>query len=471
MLVERSGHPRGRSLFLSSFLLSLVIPVLLLAPVALQAASGATIQVGTFADPARAEALAGEAGREFPGQVKVVPDAATGLHRVCIGYFERGIDARIVRDALREKDERFEGAFVRSAPEGLIEDPKDFLSFVPRIFPVPAENSRELGLQSLSGVSTYEDLEAVRLSAPREVYRHALETALPDHTPYDPLLGYIHVNLSILEGREEGFGDALEWAEPVAMGEVAASAENLERAMVRWAWFTHQAGNRPAAYQAWREIEEFAGSEALSSRALVAATGLMMELAESGAGTHEEVRREVEKNLALVPESEVKHRAVLELMYSETYSRQPEPDFAKAAQLSVELIEKYSQFEDANVERELATATTQAGMYFRRAGDIDKALEYYERTLTEFPKDVEHFRGVHPHSQALVGLTHILYQQERYEEGEVVLGIILREFPDDVAVRGFEEANPDLYQRVMEGELPETIEKLNLMNGGRKNED
>ena len=427
----------------------LLLAVSLAAVVPRAGAAGFTVQVGTFEEPWRAEALVTEIAGEHPGQAKVLADPERGLQRVCVGWFSRRIDARLVRDALRERDERFEGAFVRSAPEGFLENPAHFLEFAPPIFTLPAENAAEMSIQRLDGISAYEELESVRQNEPRDEFRRALLLAFPNHEPDDPVRGYIQVQLSILEGYAGNFDLALGWVEPVAMGKVAASAEHLERALVRWAWFTHRTpGGRTTAYQAWREIERFAGSEEVRRRALVATTGLMMELAESGAGTHEEVRREVARNLEILPGSDVKNRAVLELMYSETYGRQPEPDYARSAQLQEEFLEKYTPLNEGGVvQRELNTALRQAGMFHRMAGNLETGRYYFERVLAEVPADTrDHFRGYHPHSQALLGLAILEEEAGNHAKGREYRARLVRDYPDQIAGRQALHRNPELLQ-------------------------
>jgi hypothetical protein len=92
----------------------------------------------------------------------------------------------------------------------------------------------------------------------------------------------VHVNIGILLIKEKRYDNAINYFLPVANGEVPSAAAHRVMAMYRVAWLAHDGGDRPRAYRAYRELENFTGSGRLRARCQTECLGLMMELAESG---------------------------------------------------------------------------------------------------------------------------------------------------------------------------------------------
>src|SRR5690606_24638676 len=192
------------------------------------------------------------------------------------------------------------------------------------------------------------------------------------------------------------YDEALALVEPVANGDVASAAPHRVMAMVRYAWLKHNhQKDRLTAYQAYREIENFSGSEAVKIRCRVEQAGLLMELAESGKGNHQDVRDYIDRLRAAMPEGYLKQRAVLDLMYMETYARQPERNFPNAIALGEEFLKNYSITRNPELLREHASACVMVGTWYRYKGNISKATEYFERTLNDYPRDAVYFYRRH----------------------------------------------------------------------------
>src|SRR5690606_23277109 len=159
------------------------------------------------------------------------------------------------------------------------------------------------------------------------------------------------------------YDEALALVEPVANGDVASAAPHRVMAMVRYAWLKHNhQKDRLTAYQAYREIENFSGSEAVKIRCQVEQVGLLMELAESEKGNHQDVRDYIDRVRAEMPEGYLKQRAVLDLMYMESYARQPERDYWTAIKYGQIFQSLHILETNPDLLREPATCTSHTAM-------------------------------------------------------------------------------------------------------------
>jgi tetratricopeptide (TPR) repeat protein len=229
--------------------------------------------------------------------------------------------------------------------------------------------------------------------------------------------------------------------------------------MIRVAWITHRKGDRLSAYKAYRDAEDFSESEDVKARCKVECAGLLMELAESGKGNMEEVRRAIAQSLEAISPNAYNRRATLELMYTETYGKQQNPDFATAAQLSEEFVDRWEQLGEQAPTRELSAAMFQAGMYYRRSGNMEKALSYYRRVLNEVPDNAEKFAGFDPKAQALLGLSKIAAENEDYPAYKQILRDIIDMYPQDSVTEKIRQNYPGIEQELQPTTGQEAIQR------------
>lgn len=382
------------------------------------------------------------------------------LNSVTVGPFRNYLDAWLVMKHLG----RAEGRSFQVEPfEATADSFADPLMVIPPFFTVETASAAELPFQSLRGNSEYEKLEALDTNKrDKSVYEAALLSKAPKIDDTDPLKGYIYVNLGIVEILKAGARDAcpdernawkftcphvkaaLDYLEPVANGRIASAASHRVMAMRRVAWLTHQSGDRVGAYKAYRQLEQFSHSADQRDLCKVECIGLLMELAECEVGTHEDVRREVEKVLAELPQSNHKQRALAELMYLETFARQPKPDNQRAAELGAAFLEKYQAMGDNSLQRELAAACFQTGFFYERAGKYELARLYFKKVFDDFPHDVETFRGNSPHAQALNGLAILAVYEGDNETKEQVYRDLIELYPDLLLTKRIKADYPHL---------------------------
>lgn len=250
----------------------------------------------------------------------------------------------------------------------------------------------------------------------------------------DPLAGYIHTNLGVLDLVAGDFETALGHLGPVASGEVAAVAAHRVMAMVRVAWIWHHQGERLRAYRAYRQIAAFSARADVRARCEVECVGLLLELAESGKGTHEEVRDEARRVFTRTPRDTpalVRRASTLELMFGETYSRQPRPNHRLAARLMDDFVARYGALGEEQPVREVATAHYQAGLYYYRARDLSTAYDRFSAVFGLYPLDVPQFAGLNPHAEAILGWSNIAWDEGDQALAREMLVELLRLYPGE----------------------------------------
>jgi tetratricopeptide (TPR) repeat protein len=207
---------------------------------------------------------------------------------------------------------------------------------------------------------------------------------------------------------------------------------------LRHARLIHRGGDRLAAAQAYMQLLKSASGQ-VRSNALAELAGISMELAESGKGTHEEVRELVAAAKREVPmEADVKANAVMDLIALESWSRQPESNTARAIELTHEFIETYTPHRP-KIDRELALAYAQEGMYHDRLGNAEAARLAYEKVLSEFSTDVEEFAGVSPHARAAMYEVMQVLRARKFTAAARALNELAETFPDDAHVKQVRE--------------------------------
>jgi tetratricopeptide (TPR) repeat protein len=431
-------RPSTRSLPLSIMLRYAPGVVLACGLTAVAAAQPYGLQYGAQRDRAAAEQLKTELEQQNLGPVTFLSDAE--WHRVVVGRYRVFVDAQIAKDDVRQRTGR--EVFIRAIPatnQSVYTDPT--AAITPYFRNLSGERVTSAP-ESLKGNAAYERLEALDTPGNKEAYAAALRAELPGLSDSNPLKGYVLTNLGIVEIIAERYDAALELLRPVADGDVAAAKAHRVMAMRRVAWITHwQKNDRLAAYRAYRELEKFSGSESVKSLCKVECAGLLMELAESGKGTHEEVRAEIAKDLAEIPQTDAKNRAVLELMNTETWSRQPNPEFLRAALLGDEFIARYTPLNrDKLLDREVATAIFQTGVCYLRAGQREKAGQYFSKVITDYSDKTESFAGVNLEAQALHGYALIAADGGDLSTAKQVMRNVVEMYPADGLSKAIQES-------------------------------
>jgi tetratricopeptide (TPR) repeat protein len=403
-----------------------------------------TLEFGPFASQVQVAAVEEILDAESMPQATSASDGVTTT--VMVGCFEYVAEAYVARKAI-DPENVFDASVValavqrgrRTSPQftGVTRLPRPF-------FQKPVPRADQLPVQSLAGNATYDQLKQLDKQETRQGYRQALQSAYPGLANTDPMKGYVAANLGIEAIADKDYDTALQYLLPVANGEIASAAPHRVMAMNRAAWLTHWKKDRLGAYRAYREIQDFSTLQSVRDNCEVECIGLLMELAESGKGTHEEVRAAVAKALTTVPETNVKSRATIELMNLETYARQPEPDFARAAALGEAFLAKYNALGAEAPQRELVAATFETGLYHQRAGNLSAARAYFSKVIEDFPASVETFYGFNPKAQALHGLALIARAEGDLQTERQILRDIIELYPEDGISKAVEKVNPTL---------------------------
>ena len=403
-----------------------------------------TLQFGPFATRAEVEAVEEVLDAESMPQATSASDGVTTM--VMVGCFEYVADAYVARKAIDPANE-FDASVVALAEQRGRRTPPQYtgIARLPRpFFQKPVPRADQLPLQSLARNAGYDQLKQLDKQETRQGYRQALQSSYPELANTNPLKGYVAANLGIQAIADKDYDAALEYLLPVANGEIASAAPHRVMAMNRAAWLTHWKKDRLGAYRAYREIQDFSTLQSVRDNCEVECIGLLMELAESGKGTHEEVRAAVAKALTTVPETNVKSRATIELMNLETYARQPEPDFARAAALGEAFLAKYGALGAEAPQRELVAGTFETGLYHQRAGNLSAARTYFSKVIEDFPASVETFYGFNPKAQALHGLALIARVEGDLQTERQILRDIIELYPEDGISKAVEKVNPTL---------------------------
>jgi tetratricopeptide (TPR) repeat protein len=301
-----------------------------------------------------------------------------------------------------------------------------------------------MAITSLHGVPEYERLEAIDDRGDDASYRDELLLEVQRRSTADPLYGYIQTNLGIMDLVDGNWEAALTRFWPVANGNVASAAAHRVMAMIRIAWILHHQGQRLRAYQAYREIEQFTGSDAVRARCQVECIGLMMELAESGRGTHAQMRTAAARVLSSISDDFVQPRATIELMVLESHARQASPDYDRALELGEAFLANCQDrmIDHPELAREVGSALHQMGRWQLEMGRLEQAREMYERCLREFPASAERFAGSHPHAQSMIGLAVIAADLGDRGTHDQILRDLFEIFPEDRSVQQFRQVQP-----------------------------
>jgi tetratricopeptide (TPR) repeat protein len=401
------------------------------------------IQVGAYLDLPDAEARQDEF--EALGYSPVWIQETDTWKRVFFGQFEFHVDAIVFKRDLR-RGEIAPDAFERYFAEGSGLSLEEHTGPLTPVFATPVAPSPE----AMAAAERADDLvlqgnEALRaddISGAQDLFSAVVsDTSLAGtqaQAEASLRLGY----LALRTGDRETAHTHL-W--PVANGDLPADKAMRTETQLVVARLLHIRGDRVTAYQAFQEIGASTQSEDVQTECDVECVGLAMELAESRIGTHREVRRRARQAFAQTPESStdlIHRRSTLELMFQETYSRQPEPDLETAVRLGEEFIARYSALGEDAPLREIAAAMHQTGTNYLRLGDEEQALRFYSRVADEIPQDVEHFAGIDPHAQAMIGIARVAEMQGANSVAHQMLEDAIELFPEDITVQALSEHQP-----------------------------
>ncbi len=417
------------------------------------------LQAGVFGVEANAVALREALAAEGYSPVTIVTD--NGRWKVMLGAFSSRADAWLWREELKEVGREVvtvelhaqaQSDLTRSVDGqvGLISSKRAHSVF--GLASAEGE-ARATTVQTLKGREDYERLEALDRPGNEKVYGEALLEALATAPQSDPLRGYILANLGSLDLKAGRYAEARERLGAVAKGVVPSAMAHRVMAMRRYAWIVHHEGDRIGALHAYREILGYTQSADVRATCEVEIAGLLFELAESGKGSHEEVRKQLSGAWQRIGAKDSKLdtvHATLELMFLETYARQPQPDYAKAAELGEAFVARWSALGADAPIRELGSAMYQTGMYHRRAGNDERALYWYQRVLNEIPEDAPSFASYHPHAQSLIGLAHLARGADNKELRDQISKDVLEAYPNDEISRRIRSARPDLARQATE---------------------
>jgi tetratricopeptide (TPR) repeat protein len=294
----------------------------------------------------------------------------------------------------------------------------------------------ELPIQDLTGNPAYEALEQEDVEGTDASYREMLEGELRRTSESDPLCGYIHTNLAILDLKMGENESAMAHALPVANGEIASAAAHRVMAMIRVAWLLHQIPDRMRAYQAYSEIERFSTSENVKLRCQVERAGLLMELARSEKGTLAEARALCDQILSAHADSpsgfQRNRLATAALMRAETFYY--ENDRQAALEALTHVADTY-----ADRRRESSMALYFLAHTLRREGRAEEACEVLENLKNVSLEDGETFARQDLNAKAQRDLVWMLAERGEHTRASQELDRFLARAPSADELRELSE--------------------------------
>lgn len=293
------------------------------------------VQVASFPDDARAEALAREV--EEAGFSPVCIYRAGPNRTVRVGEFTTMMDAQLALNDLQDtgyqelrirfnslEEERAASREWAFQPYVCRERPNELFHTVDRpLATLGCHFSNEACAIDEGGHRTDDRLLMRAVQEQIDAESNALnDSALSDS---DPARGQAYFQLADLAARRGDLDLARELALPVADGRYAASAQTRWDAMWLMARVYHAKDWRQTAYRAYREIEAICTDPADLARCLYEQAGLLYELSRSEIGRTSEARARCQELLQRCPEAgEEVHelRAKALLLSAETLYRE-----------------------------------------------------------------------------------------------------------------------------------------------------
>jgi len=311
--------------------------------------------------------------RLFVGEFEYCVDAV-----ICASHFVQSYRAPAVVVSATNVEGATSFAGVKGALPRIFHQPERHMGEVPNLA-LPEEDPLVANLQTLQE------------SSDKEAYRQDLVGAINVLEATDVRKGFALTRKGILDLLDRNFEDSLQSLRQVANGEVVATRVDRIKAMRRVAWILHQQWDRLKAYQAYREMGAFTGSDLMRATAAVECAGLLMELARHhGIGDLSECRRECQKALEIADEEDPDFRqlrATAELMFMETFYYEGRNEVA--AGLADSFVLKYP-----DRSRELPMALLFQACAYKKLGNYEKAKAALLQVLkTEWSKELQESWG------------------------------------------------------------------------------
>jgi tetratricopeptide (TPR) repeat protein len=367
------------------------------------------------------------------GYSPVVVMERGGNHEVHFGNFDVYVDAHLYRQELRRSGLATSADVCRHAASVAPQDPN--AGRIRPVFDLEVAHISEMAESSLRGNPVFEEFESIRTLADHDTLGRVAMDHLSLCSPSDPVRGYLFTRLGILDLTEGDLESALDHFQAVANHDVPSDPVSRIKSMRRVAWIRHQLGDRLGAYQAYSEMYEFSGSDAVRSRAAVELVGLTMELARhSGIGSMADCRRVAEWALTVIPEGTddadyIQWRSTVELMALETHNH--EGDHSGSLALGESFVDRYTSIPTNVPWREVGQAMYLNGLNSYWLGDMGSAWSWYNRTLRDVPRGVEFFAGENPHAKALNSQAVILLDRGETQAAYDLLRRIVSDYPDE----------------------------------------
>lgn len=410
-------------------------------------APGYTVRIGVFSRRGSAPALKNELEAKNYSPIAIASEI--DRQAVYFGWFKNYPEAWIQRNAFRDEGYEVIVSSTANIPLDWSHLGKEKIAGPAKsIFGLTSGTLLSSKQRNLSGNANYDRLEPLDTPGNEDQYKAELDRALLTCGPQDPVKGYILANLGTLALKKGDMAQAQTLFGQVAKGKVPSPVNVRLMAMRRFAWVTHQLGDRLTAYAAYGELEQQTNADSILATCQVEKQGLLLELAESGKGNHEDVRRSLSETWNWLPDRFTTHKSTLELMFLETFARQPQPDFRKAATMCEEFVVRWNTADENKPIREISSAMHMAGMFWRKGGNDDKALYWAERVLNEVPTTGTKFRGVTPHAQALMGMAYLLRGPENQARNEQIRRNLIEWYPNDNLTTKIKAADPGIMDRV-----------------------
>jgi len=332
-------------------------------PAVLEAAPAPVLQQEYFVQAAlvSSRGAANDLMKRVGGRGGLVEETSDGKFRVLVGPYPYYIDALLIKDDFIECGAAL-GAFVVVRTKG----------YGPAAAAPPTPRQR-FGQARTTGRNPMQVIEErmQRIQAPEEQLQRL---ARPTDHPTSPSDAHARTRAAVATGDR---AEALKLQSSLAAGYVAGTTAKDEiQATYDAARSLHALGDRVEAYRAYGESHARTADATLKRRATVERIALMMELAESGKGSMEEFRHAAWHAIAATGTDtlpELKDRAILELMYGESFVKEGRESLA--VEPLRHFIAKYQGV--PTLRREIAEACFAQGVALYRSNQIEESKESF----------------------------------------------------------------------------------------------
>lgn len=339
-----------------------------------------SVELGTFQTVASAEDCRAEFERLGYSPVFIL--RVDSQYVVCFGRFDVYVDAALYLGDLQHRLEREELSIRTTLPRAAESSSTNTGPLRP-IFRLEASSITDTPDISLVGNAVYDRLESLRQAGNIDSYRRALAIEVSrESRAADAITGYLSTRQGIEDLLQGRYDTALARLRPVADGEVASNRVSRIQAMIRVAWILREQRHRLQAYQAYREIERFTGSDTVRARCRTEYCGLLLELMFfEHFGSWEDAHRACVRALRATArgstESQIKFHTLLRLITLESCVWVGDNEAALG--MAEELIAD-SNGNDA-LRREVAWAWFWKGDAYRAMGRRDESVAAYEQVI------------------------------------------------------------------------------------------